>query len=271
MFAVLLRDVAAADVFSVLAEDVLPRVNEAETESQAITMLLARLGRWKKFLAAGSDGLSVTEQRGLYAELHTLRGWYLHALPPSLAVPAWTGPTKAAQDFQCGGVAVEVKSTIESVPVAVKINGARQLDDVGLAQIFLRVLLLDERLAEESSASNGESLRELVANIRGSLVQHPSAMERFEDLLLDVGYLARHEAGYGARRFAIRDDLVYRVADGFPRLLERDLPVGIGDVDYVVTLAACHQFKLSQEEVIQAIKVAGADTSGPEDSVAGAL
>lgn len=251
---VLLKDKAAQDVFTSLIVDALPRLVGVTSSGEAGRRLLDRLGRWKKFLAAGATGLSATEQRGLYAELRTLRDVFLGHISPLKAVKAWTGPQRSHQDFRLEGVGVEVKATVESVPVEVKISSARQLDDSGFDDLFLRVVLLDDRVLGEVTLGFGESLQELVEDIRQRLDATPEAVELFNDSLLDAKYLETDGEAYQLHRYAVRDTLSYRVTDGFPRILERNLPIGVGDVAYIVAVAACTPFCISEDDMASRIE-----------------
>jgi len=40
----------------------------------------------------------------------------------------------------------------------------------------------------------------------------------------------------------VRGERTYQVRSGFPRLVEIDLPTGVGDVNFAVNLAACEPF-----------------------------
>ena len=60
-----LRDATCADVFAALAKDVAPRVAAAANARAAAKVLVDRLRRWQKFLAAGAAGLSASRASAL--------------------------------------------------------------------------------------------------------------------------------------------------------------------------------------------------------------
>ena len=68
------------------------------------------------------------------------------------------------------------------------------------------------------------------------------ALATFNDRLLDRGWLDAHASRYEARRWMVRGERTYQVRRGFPRLVEVDLPTGVGDVNFAVSLAACEPF-----------------------------
>jgi hypothetical protein len=245
-----LREASSADVFTALAEDVAPRVAATSDAQAAVAALLGRLRRWQKFLAAGTAGLSAERQRGLYGELHTLREHLLPHLGAEVAVAAWRAPRKTHQDFQLATGAVEVKTTTAKQPQSVRITSERQLDQVGIPCLFLHVVVLDEREVEGVYTSAGESLPDIVGAVRKQLQATAAAGETFDDRLLDVGYLEADVPRYENRRFTVRREYTFRVRRGFPRLVEENLPSGVGDISYALTLAACERFATSIEDML---------------------
>jgi hypothetical protein len=249
-----LRDAGCADVFAALAEDVAPRLAAAPTPRAAATALLARLRRWQKFLAAGTAGLTVQQQRGLYGELLTLHSLLIPVLTPDFAVPAWRAPMATHQDFQFSTGAVEVKTTVAKQPETIRITSERQLDDTGIPALFLHVVVLDERVIEQDVTAGGMSLPALIADVRVNLASHPQLIERFDDSLLEAGYLDVDASRYAARRFALRHEHTFRVRDGFPRLTEKDLPEGVGDASYSLSLTACKPFTVTVSAMLKLLK-----------------
>ena len=242
-FGVVLKESRFADVFSALAEDLLRRVTSSGTPEEQARAFLGQLGRWQKFLAAALDGLGDEAQRGLWGELHFFR----EQLFPSLgaqAVMSWTGGKRAQQDFQFERAAVEVKTTLAKQPQVVRITSERQLDDTNWPALFLTVIALDVR------EQGGETLAALIASLRRTLGSEPAPQEHFEDALLAAGYLDAHESKYMERGYIVRSQNSFRVKRGFPRLVERDVADGIGDVNYGLAIAACADFKVPTNEMV---------------------
>jgi hypothetical protein len=250
-----LLDPAYSDVFTVLAEDVAPRVAAAPSPRAAASTLISRLRRWQKFLVAGTGGLSVEQQRGLYGELHTMKGHLMPALGAAGAVAGWRAPKGAHQDFQFVSGAVEIKTTTAKQPQSVRITSERQLDDTGIPALFLHVVVLDEREVEGEGQGGGESLPEIVKNIRMRLNDEQEVKEAFDDLLLESGYTEADIPRYENRRYMIRRENTFHIRQGFPRLIERTLAAGVGDISYSLSLAACEPFAESVSEMIVALKM----------------
>ena len=236
---VVLKEPRYADVFTALAEDLARRVADAATPAAQVRALLGGLARWQKFLAAGAEGLSEEAQRGLWGELHFLRDGLLPGFGEDVSVTAWQGHRAAHQDFLLPAGAVEVKTTSGKAPHVVRIASERQLDGRGLPALYLRHLALAVR------EGAGETLPAVVASLRARLLAAPRAAEEFEDGLLAAGYRDADALRYEARGYALRETNDFAVRGRFPRLTESDLPAGIGEVRYALSLDACRAFLLA--------------------------
>jgi hypothetical protein len=254
-FGVRLTDLGASDVFSILAEDLAPRISSLSDAQAKAGMLVGRLRRWQKFLAAGTSGLSVERVRGLYGELFTLRSTLLPRLGANASVTAWRAPTASHQDFQMVTGAVEVKTTAAKQPQSVRIASERQLDGTGVGALFLHVVIVDEREVENNGGPpGGESLPELVGDLRRLLTPISSALEIFEERLVDAGYLQAHAHRYDCTRFALRGIRTFAVTDGFPRIVEKELKPGVGEVSYSLSLAVCEPFSIEIGTMLAALE-----------------
>lgn len=253
-FGVRLRNYQYTDVFAALAEDLAPRIASAGDEKVAVRVILGRLRRWQKFLSASVDRLSVSRQRGLFGELYFLRHVLLPHVGARSAVMSWRGVFGSHQDFQFSSAAIEVKTTTAKQPQDIRITSERQLDNTGTPALFLFVAVLDEREVEPNTAGQGETLPAAVAAIRNILGSHNLLRDTFDDRLLDVGYLDADAPRFEVRRFALRSEQCLHVVDGFPRLLEANLPVGVGDVSYALSVAACASFVVPVTTVISTIR-----------------
>lgn len=248
LFGVRLKEARHADLFDALADDLARRVGAAEAGcATQLAALLGGVARWQRFLAVGAEGLSDEAQRGLWGELHFLRGALLAAFGAEAAVAAWQGHAAAHQDFLVPRGAVEVKTTSGKAPHIVRITSERQLDDRGLPALYLRHLALAVR------DGAGETLPSLVAALREQLLTDAIAAERFEDALLAAGYLDAHAWRYEGRGYAVRETNDFAVRGRFPRLTERDLPAGVGDVRYALSLDACRAFLLAPDALLAAL------------------
>lgn len=245
-----LNDRQYQDIFSRLTEDVVSSCSHEPSEKTMLKALLQRLTMWQQFLDRyGSEGLNPTAQRGLYGELRFLRDYLIPAIGIERAVPAWTGPRKAQQDFQISGIAIEVKTSTAKQHQIVLIASEQQLDDTGLDALYLYHLSLRE------VRDGGGTLPEIVDGIRDRLSGNPVTSAHFEDLLILAGYLDEHRDRYENVGYADRIGQVFQVREGFPRITERTLVNGVGDVQYSVSISACAAFVVDDETF--RIKIAG--------------
>jgi Putative PD-(D/E)XK family member, (DUF4420) len=232
-----LTDSSYGNVFSVLAADVADAVAETPDAEAATKVLLERFGHWRRlFEGVAGAGLSTPRRRGLFGELWFLREELFPRLPPLDAVRGWTGPSGAHQDFQLPDVAVEVKTTTGKEPQTLVVNSERELDRVGVPNLLLAHLSVDERVA-----GDGESLNDIVDTLAAGL---PDLVVRdmLQDRLTTAGYWDRHRENYHSPRFVLRRQRLYEVGDEFPRIVEGDLRAGVGDVRYRISAAACRPF-----------------------------
>lgn len=246
-----LRDPACADVFSALAWDLDARLAQTTSSEQAAAELFGRLKLWQQFLKACREGMSLEARRGLWGELYFLRAGLLPTIGADASVGSWKAGTAAHQDFQFPHAAVEVKTTSAKKPQNVRITSERQLDETGVGILFLVIVVVDEREAAMTDGTPGLSLPALVAAVRADLDGYPGALALFNDLLFHRGWLDEHAPRYESHRLTLREQLAYRVETGFPRLVEGDLPDGVGDVNYALSLSSCEAFQMSSDEMIK--------------------
>ena len=246
----ILNDRRYQDIFSRLTEDVAASCSREPSEKAMLQALFQRLAMWQQFLDRyGAEGLSLAAQRGLYGELRFLHDYLIPGVGAVQAVTAWTGPRKTQQDYQISGIALEVKTSTAKQHQKVPVASEQQLDDTGLAALYLYHLSLREM------HDGGETLPGIIDVIRDELSGHPATSTLFEDLLILAGYLDEHRDRYEDTGYADRIGQAFHVREGFPRITERVLSNGVGDVQYSVSLAACAPFVVDDETF--RVKIAG--------------
>jgi hypothetical protein len=239
-----------ADVFTSLVSDVSRRVAATTSDQEAVSELIARLQRWQSFLHRHRpDGLSDEGRRGLYGELWFLRQFVLPASGPAGTVRSWVGPRSANQDFQLPRCAIEVKTSAANPHQFLHIASERQLDDTGAGTLLLFHLSVDER------EGGGETLVEIVTAVRGLVIADMVAIEEFEASLIDAGYLDSQARQYLRTGYTIRRQGFFRVNGEFPRIVERDLRSGVGNVRYSIAVSTCDPFTISDEEAAQVMRM----------------
>jgi hypothetical protein len=237
------------EVFAWLADDIVGSLAGRKDPDVVIDTAAARLAHWQRFLERSSpEGLSPELQAGLFGELWFLREHVVASVGTLQAVEAWRGPLRNVQDFQQGAWAVEVKTTRQAAPASVRISGERQLQSTGLDLLGLVVIALEPRSGGEPTLVNA------IADVRALLGLETAARRLFDDLLISAGYVDDQAHLYGNVSYAIRWASAAVVADGFPRLTEDDLPAGIGDVFYGISIDALKPFRVEFGELMSRIQ-----------------
>ncbi|MET8376744.1 PD-(D/E)XK motif protein [Streptomyces microflavus] len=232
------------EVFNPLVDDVAQTASLAADASGALCSAVERYERWQNLLrTVGSTGLTADGRRGLVGELVVLRDRLLGGLPDVEVVEAWVGPLGANQDFQLPRAALEVKASTAKRPQSLRIASERQLDGTGVPALLLCLVTFDER-----QQGTGQSLNQVVDSIRDRL-RSSTARTRFDGLLTQAGYLPGHRELYDDHRYTVRDMRFWHVREGFPRLVEADLPEGVSDCRYHVAVANLEQHRATDTEV----------------------
>jgi hypothetical protein len=228
-------------------------VELARPESAAPESVRRVLGRWRRFWAHPPQSLLTREEQlGLFAELWFIDVWLLPRLGPAEAVARWVGPSGARHDFSGEASAIEAKATTSTRGRLFRINGLEQLvppTDRSLA-------LFGMRLQEDSGATN--CLPALVERLRTAMLLEAEALGRFETGLTLVGYSPVNTAEYEKLRLAVREEKLYRVVEGFPRLTRTDIAgaatlSAIERVEYDINLNGFDHLAVSNDAEVDRI------------------
>jgi hypothetical protein len=245
---ILLSNQQHKDVFSTLCEDLINGISNITGDDKIVRELLNRLEKWKLlFDKAALQGLSPEEQRGLFGELYFLRKWINQTSDLQKCIQAWIGPERNLRDFQLNNWAIEVKTTHGNNHQKVHISSERQLDTTNLTRLLLYHLSL------ETQQQGGESLNEIVNSIIELLNSHIGVQTQFRTKLLQGGYFIHHCALYENDGYYIRQESFYDVRDRFPRIEERDVRSGVGEVKYSIVLSNYSQYIIEESSVIALI------------------
>lgn len=232
-------------VFCALVNDLVPLAAGADSAQR----VHARLEAWLALLSRRRQGgLDKEQQVALMSELEVLRrlsAW----LPVPRLVQGWEGPqddrgtNRGLHDFRLPGVRVEVKGTARVPAQAVTISRHAQLDPDAIGQDALLLAV-----ACWSSGTTGtHSLPSMISTVRSIVAPHPLAMIELEDRLRSAGWLDGDAPLYDGRRWTLLELRWHEVIDGFPRIRCRDLPPGIIDGEYSISLHACVPWRRDEQ------------------------
>jgi hypothetical protein len=233
-----------------MVDNICQHLVRCKDERQIVRVFFERLSQWQQFLEKnGSNGLSMQSQIGLYGELYFLKTHLLSA-PENFAdeLAFWTGPKNRQHDFQSGETAIEVKASTGKQQQKLTISSEQQLDETLVGNLFLYHLslsLVDNQV---------NTLPALIAGLRQTLKAAYMAASAFEEALIARGYFNAQAWRYQITGYLVRGYNMFHVAEGFPRLTERDLPLGVGDLTYSISVSECMKFAIPIDEVISLIR-----------------
>ena len=241
---------ANKDIFAYLCGNLIETIEKYETEAKAIKLVLNRLEKWKTMFSKGaSDGLSITEQQGLYGELMYLHKLVLRGIFSYIdTLKIWVGADKAMRDFQGKDWAVEAKTISINNADQITINGERQLDETLLDKLYLY------HLSVEASRMNGQTLNDKVDELRRLFSDDKAALNVFNAKLMEAGYFDHHRDLYKERCYKIRKESIYVIDDSFPRIKESELRDGVSNTVYSINVSTCAEYMVSESEHFNSIE-----------------
>lgn len=235
------------DLFVSLIKNILVHLDPLDTE-HSVEIIILRLLKWQKFLERFHfEGLGEEAQRGLFGELFFLNRILEVGVNSKIVINAWKGPEKTVHDFIFEECSLEVKTSISKQHQKVYISSERQLDNSQSGELYLCHFSLDNQSAQ------GCSLNQIVRIVREEIKTSPLVSELFEDKLFEAGYLDVHSERYENPTYSIREYNLFKVSQGFPRIIENDLIEGVGDVKYSIMISQCKQYLVSENAVLNMI------------------
>lgn len=246
LLSIQLMSSANKDVFATLCEDVIQSVIDIVSESERVNTIVNQLFKWKSmFDKINSNGLSQSEQQGLFGELNLLHKMLSKTtLQHYDILQSWVGIDKALRDFQGTSWAIEVKTTATGNPQKIIVNNERQLDETLLDSLYLY------HCSVETSKANGVTLYDKINEIRGVISSDIPILTIFNAKLFEAGYADAQSELYKDLHYKIRSENFYQIKDDFPRIKENELRDGVGNVTYSVVLAQCNNYLVSEKQVI---------------------
>lgn len=245
ILAIELMDSSSLDMFYRICLDLVDASRNAAS-SQTRSTCLYRLEKWSSLLKRRSQLLTEEEQKGLIAELLTLKDCVLEAMDEASALSGWTGPESETQDFSYGQIAIEVKSKRKTSQPHVLISSETQLSVSSNERLFLRVIELNRE-------ANGEgfTLDDIAEETKNS-ISNPLQRLHLESKLANVGYFA--EDSYEAFSWSLGSIFTYEVKPGFPKIAKEALDYGIDKVSYRLDLDYCAGFIANDRAIASALR-----------------
>lgn len=228
-----LLDAQLREPFIRLCIDIMDAANQRNTENEAVAVSVARTWRWHHLLRGGSGRLGIEQQKGLLAELLTLRDLVSPRIGLLGALQAWVGPIGGVHDFRLPHASIECKAVRGSSEPFVAISSEHQLDSPASGPLYLRIVELQQ---SEQGTREAITLSSIIADL---IAQSASLGQPLLDLFgarLEAAGI-RPEDTYVDDHWSLRSVLTAHVCDQFPRIAPRSLPAGISGVRYALAMA----------------------------------
>lgn len=239
-------------IFEIVVEDLRSELAKVHSQEDALPHIYSILTKWKDFFQADKDLLlSPERQQGLYGELLFLEECLEHI--GFSAIMHWAGSNDEVHDFYIAANAVEVKTTSKQAPYFATISSEYQLDNSDVpGRLFLRFYAL------RKSQSTGERLPVIISRIRERLISEQSALQQFNAKILKYGYMDEAEEHYTTGYYT-REQYYFAVVEGFPRIIKKDVSLGVADLTYSVSIAQCVPFAIEKDAVFSMLKGGAVD------------
>ena len=232
------------DIISKL-ETIIPLKESINKKNELILdLFISCIGKWSEFFKKFKlNVLSEENQMGLFGELYFIKNNLMRIINLPKIIDCWHGPEKSHQDFSFKNGNIEVKTTVRKEHKKVYINSEKQLDNSGLPNLYLYCISLN------SDKNNGDSLFDIVQDVRLELETNYQVLNLFNDKLNKLGFTDEHSKHYKTHKFIYKKEYLFRIEDEFPRIV--DLPEGVGSVKYSLVISSCLTYK---KEIIPSLE-----------------
>jgi len=238
LYVLRLLDNKLIGVFESLCIDLTNEVLQILNEEDFSTIIKRRVKSWQKLFANTDNGLlKKNEVVGLIGELTILIDLIKsQILPLTSAVVAWQGPYGSDQDFIFSNSAIETK-TIRDDLVEIGIASLEQLNIDRVPIIYLAVVRY-RNVAKGDP--NSISLNAIASKALEICANEPNTLRELNAALLEAGYV--YNEAYSEICIAIARKEVYEVKNDFPKIIPKDVSVGVLEARYSISLTSLNSF-----------------------------
>ena len=223
-----LMDSHQEDVFITMSGDII-QFSYAEHAAVAMKRVLKRYAAWMKlFDNKNSALLSINAQKGLAGELLFLKERIELGTKAVEAVEGWGGPYGADQDFSYDDGWYEIKVT-GAASASISISSIEQLDSSEEGELV--IFRIDKCVSTHRGAF---TLYKLVHTLFDILRKEGNVLNDFVLKLGAAGYIDMQD--YDKQSFVFTSKQAYQVNGTFPRLVRRDIPTEIVNVEYQLSI-----------------------------------
>lgn len=233
------------DIFSLFIQNIVEEICACTTENEAVSKTLNIVSKWKKlFDKITFNGLTREQQHGLIGELIFFNYLLSNNISFENVLSAWTGADFKSKDFTLGAVGIEIKFTSAKQPV-IRISNELQLDDTNLSDLFLVLYSASE------VKDNGISLNSIVEQTR-QRVNTEDELDTFNKKLQQIGYYDNDRLYYEGV-YSVNKTFVFIIAKDFPKIVKKQLALGIYDASYSIEISAAENFLVDFGKILDRI------------------
>ncbi|AYZ13074.1 PD-(D/E)XK motif protein [Chryseobacterium arthrosphaerae] len=230
------------NIFELVISDLCDKVIQLQNKNNLSSTLIKTLSEWRIFFEKHENKiLSISAQKGLFGELHFLKHYLFQKYSFTESVLYWTGSDKTTHDFQIMNKVVEIKTTSGKQHKKFSIASEKQLDNTGVDHLYLSLFSVNLHRNLPNS-----TLPALIHEICMQIQYDTVATFQFYIKLLKYGYNEALADKYTVG-FSISESKFFEVKEQFPRLLQTNLPDGVGDLKYSIVVAACAPFEITTD------------------------
>ena len=99
---------------------------------------------------------------------------------------------------------------------------------------------------------------DIVKRIRQKLTPEQNMIQQFNAKILKYGYLDEAAELYMTGYF-VRDQYYFVVTNDFPKITKKDIPAGVADLSYSISVAQCVSFAAEKATVFTRLKGGAVD------------
>ncbi len=229
------------EIFSAMSENMYDNLKNNDDEIKSASVFFKRIADWQLFFQKNNiSGLTEESQRGLYGELLFIKEILVGKLKaPINQILNWTGPKSRQHDFQFTYAAIEVKTSSSKQHQKIFISNEQQLDESQVKNLFVyhvSLSILDNHI---------DTLPKLVNDVRTLIDTNLLIRSFFEECLIIRGYINAQAGRYQLTGYMVRESNLFHVTKEFPKIVEKNLPIGVGDVTYSIALSECKKYSVS--------------------------
>lgn len=226
-------------VFAELGDEILSRIEAGSTCADAAHSTIEEFR--SLLVRSNASQIPQSQVAGLVGELLLLNRLLDRN---SAAWKCWRGPAGDRHDFAAGSNSLEVKVSLSKGRTKITINGFDQLEEPAGGSLHLLHLEL------EAVGSGMLSVNALGKAALGKA----SEPENLRQLFSALGCDDVSDPAWNHIAFRLENEALFRVSEGFPRLVPSMLagggpPAGISSVSYATDLSTAEEFRVDPTEM----------------------